>query len=252
LPSILSQYEREYGYNECRQDLHGLYNYLQDRFWISPIENLRRASNKPLQLRLASKLGLPIPATITTNDPEEAWKFYISHGSKVVYKTLSDGLLASGKDPWDRQFVLGEVYTTPLENYKRTDFEEVVNCPCLFQEYIPKEIEIRVTIVKDQVFTAEIHSQESPATIYDWRRGGDLNNIIHRIHRLPSDISEKCISLVERLGLNFGAIDMILTPSGEYVFLEINPNGQYGWIEVRTGLNISEAIAKALVDGGKE
>jgi hypothetical protein len=247
LPSNLEKSTKEYAYNECRQGLSGFYNSLSDCFWISPIQNIMRAGNKPFQLSTAAKLDFSIPDTIVTNDPERAYQFYKNHNSSVVYKTLSDGLFSSREGPWENARVNGYIYTTPLSPQGKEDFKDVTNCPCLFQEYVPKKFELRITIVGNKVFAAEIYSQDNPASRHDWRQG-DINKVQHKIHELPTEISQKCLLLVETLGLKFGAVDMIYTPDNRYVFLEINPNGQYGWVENATGLNISETIAQTLVD----
>jgi glutathione synthase/RimK-type ligase-like ATP-grasp enzyme len=104
---------------------------------------------------------------------------------------------------------------------------------------------VRVTVVGASVFTAAIHSQHDEATRDDCRRKG-LLNLPHRVHQLPDEEALRCCELVRRLGLQFGAIDLVYTPESRYVFLEINPNGQYGWVEERTGLSINRAIADAL------
>ena len=95
------------------------------------------------------------------------------------------------------------------------------------------------------MFAAEIASQSSRLTRYDWRHYDDPS-VRYSAHTLPGDIERRCRQLVERLGLSFGAIDLILTPSGEYVFLEINANGQWGFIELSTGLPIAEAVVDFL------
>lgn len=51
------------------------------------------------------------------------------------------------------------------------------------------------------------------------------------------------------MGLCYGAIDMVVTPDERYVFIEINPNGQYLWVEQATGLPISDAICDLLING---
>ena len=109
------------------------------------------------------------------------------------------------------------------------------------------KVELRITVVGKNVFAAEIHSQQKEATRHDWRR--DALALEHRNHPLPDDIKLKCIQLAKTFGLEFGAIDMILTPDGRYVFLEINPNGQWAWIEETTGLPISEALIELLCQG---
>ena len=98
----------------------------------------------------------------------------------------------------------------------------------------------------ERVFAAEIASQSSARTRHDWRHY-DVDSTPHTVHQLPPAIERACITLVRSLGLVYGAIDFVLTPDGEYVFLEINPNGQYLWIEHLTGLPITAAIVDHLM-----
>ena len=113
---------------------------------------------------------------------------------------------------------------------------------------MPKRLELRITVVGQRVFAAEIHSQQSNHTRYDYRHYDD-NSTRYQPHTLPAEVAQRCLHLVARLGLYYGAIDMILTPDGRYVFLEINPNGQYLWIEQATRLPISDAICDLLLSG---
>ncbi|HMW02377.1 MAG TPA: ATP-dependent carboxylate-amine ligase, partial [Acidobacteriota bacterium] len=124
----------------------------------------------------------------------------------------------------------------------------VTHAPCLFQEYIPKKVELRITVVGRKIFAAEIHSQQSQRSKDDWRRY-DIANTPYLKHRLPEAIKIKCQQLVRELGLVFGCIDMIVTPDNRYVFLEINPNGQWGWIEELTQLPICANLAEMLIQG---
>ena len=122
------------------------------------------------------------------------------------------------------------------------------NCPIILQEYIEKDFELRITIVGNKTFACAIHSQKSKKTSEDWRRY-DIDNTPHEIFDLPRDINDKLVSLVKHLGLVFGCIDMIVTPKGEFVFLEINPNGQWLWIERLTGMPIGEELAHMIAAG---
>lgn len=96
----------------------------------------------------------------------------------------------------------------------------------------------------NDIFTAAIDSQSLNHTKIDWRRDGI--NLPHTIYRLPDEVANKCLELTHQFKLNFGAIDMIVTPDNEYVFLEINPNGQWAWIEEMTGLPIAQAMITLL------
>jgi len=104
-----------------------------------------------------------------------------------------------------------------------------------------------VTVVGDRVFSAAIESQATDRTRVDWRRYDHRNTPVTAIE-LPSDLVRRLQTLVDRLQLSFAAIDLILTPEGEFVFVEVNPNGQYLWIEEATGLPISDAVADHLVE----
>ncbi|MBU4480422.1 MvdD family ATP-grasp ribosomal peptide maturase, partial [Patescibacteria group bacterium] len=119
--------------------------------------------------------------------------------------------------------------------------------PVMVQSYIPKKIELRVTIVGENIFTCAIHSQNSEKTKYDWRRY-DFENVKHEEYQLPVNVRGKILAFMKKCRLNFGAIDMILTPDNEYVFLEVNPSGQFGWIEKLTGMPIAKSIAELLAN----
>ena len=120
--------------------------------------------------------------------------------------------------------------------------------PGIFQEYIPKRVELRVTIIGDDVFTAELHSQMYEETRYDWRHY-EVEIPMYE-HQLPVEIAEQCLALTKAYGLNFSTSDMIVTPDGRYVFLEMNPNGQFLWVQdcVPT-LHMREAMAACLIRG---
>jgi glutathione synthase/RimK-type ligase-like ATP-grasp enzyme len=117
----------------------------------------------------------------------------------------------------------------------------------IFQELIPKALELRVTIVGNQVFSAAVDSQKSDVSQFDWREDGDGLINDWEPYALPQSIQRKLLALMDSLGLDYGAIDLILTPDGRYVFLEINPAGEFFWLEMQPGLAISGAVADVLV-----
>lgn len=116
--------------------------------------------------------------------------------------------------------------------------------PCIFQRNIPKKYEIRVTVIGEKVFAAAVYSQSDEEAKIDWRR----KRLVFKEVQLPAEIENLCVQILKELNLGFGAIDLIKTPEGEYVFLEINPNGQWVWIENQTGQRISEAIIEYLTN----
>lgn len=200
----------------------------------------RRAEGKLTNLMLAERLGFAIPPTLVSNDPREVRDFVRSHDghviSKVTGQTLNNKFLAPD------HLRLTDAMTHRDMGY----IDSVRHMAMIFQAYVPKQVELRVTVVGDEVFAAEIHSQATQHTRHDWRRYDHGNTPMAR-HALPDVEVRRCIELTRRLGLRYGTIDYVVTPDGEYVFLEINSNGQFLWVEELTGLPIAAAVADLLV-----
>jgi glutathione synthase/RimK-type ligase-like ATP-grasp enzyme len=227
--------------NETLFTLRGLWLLLGDRVWISNPFSNQRMGNKLFQLKLAQKVGLKVPETIITNDQKAAKNFLRSH-KEVIAKTISGGLtrLGDGSKPGYT------IYTTKLSDGILSDqLKSVRFAPTLFQVYIPKKIELRITIIQENVFTCAIESQKSEKTKVDWRRY-DLKNVPHYSFQLPQLIEKQLIEFMKEGDLKFGTFDMILTPQNEYIFLECNPNGQWYWIEQLTDLPITERFIQLL------
>jgi len=230
---------REFSRVESLAYIEGLWNIL-DCFWVSRPDRIRTAESKLLQLKVAHRLGFSIPRTLVTSDPGEAGDF-LTATDKAVYKPLRQSRLECREGT-------KVIFTSVVRDSSSDELERVKYAPCLFQEYVPKRFELRVTVFGTNLFATEIHSQATEDAKDDWRRSPS-RAVPHRAHALPHEIETKCIQLVETLGLAFGAIDMVLTPQGEYVFLEINPNGQWAWIEQRTGQPMSRSLVDLLVQG---
>lgn len=216
--------------------------YSFDSYWMSRPEYVFYAEQKPLQLRVAEEIGWSIPPTLITNNPESAYYFYEQYERDIIVKPISRSWVDIHTDIGKQEYV---IYTTPVSSYHAERLNDVKFCPTLFQQRIPKAFELRVTVVGPYVFACRIDSQNSEKTKHDWRRY-DIPNTPHTAFNLPKDIKEKCIELAAKLGLNFGAIDIIVTPSGDYILCEINPNGQWYWIEHLTQMPITKTIAQVL------
>lgn len=199
--------------------------------------------NKLHQLAVAGRLGFTVPRTLVTNCPERFLEFYEECGSQVVSKHTT--ALRTSRDGESCSY-----YTYSLQRRNAAGYQSIRYAPVTFQEKVPKRLEVRVTVVGSEVFPSAIRSQDSRFLRHDWRHFEEFGvESFYAVHKLPARIERLCIRLVKALGLCFGALDLILTPEGEYVFLEVNPNGQWAWIEKFTGLPISDAIAELLVRG---
>lgn len=210
-------------------------NSLGKRWLNSPLAILA-AENKPRQLSMACNIGFNVPDTLVTNELEHAQSF-LSKGASVV-KPLREALLEENGEEH-------VIFTNRLEKLVGADEAKVAVAPVIFQREIQKRSDIRATVIGDTVYTAEILSQEHNETKTDWRRGS-RPDLPHRVHELPEDIHRKCVRLVRSLGLRFGAVDLVLDRNESYWFLEVNPNGQWAWIENRTGMPLTQAIVDEL------
>lgn len=206
--------------------------------WMSHPAKVQAAESKIYQLSVARSLGLPIPDTLVSNDPAEVRKFFDEKGGDVIAKPLRLGYFDYG----DRQ---AGVFTSRVEPDHLEDGLAIRLAPVIYQPLIPKLSDIRVTVVGRRLFAVAIDSQSDPAASVDWRRT-ENEDLPHSVHQLPPRLEELCLAYVSSLGLSYGAIDLVLTPEGEYVFLEINPNGQWVWMEEKLGLPISGAVASWL------
>jgi glutathione synthase/RimK-type ligase-like ATP-grasp enzyme len=238
---ILDKPSRDYVEAESTTFLQDIWNSL-DCLWVpAPHSVFLRAQFKASQLKVAGDLGFELPPTLFTNSPADFLDFYRQHNGNIVSKLAG----------FSFHRLLGNTFSRYTEVISKRDVgyaHTVRYCPIIFQAYVPKRVEVRITVVGREIFAAEIHSQASHHTRHDWRRY-DFFETPYLTHELPHDVGQRCVQLVERLGLCYGAIDMVLTPDGRYVFLELNPNGQYLWVEEATGLPISEAICELLISG---
>ncbi len=212
-----------------------LFNLINSKKWLSNPNYIYKAENKLYQLQKAKEIGFNIPNTIVTNNHKQLSEFVSDNANEVIIKPIRQGRiqLSDGVKTIFTNHVGKEV----LENLIEYDLT-----PSIVQNLIQKEYELRITVVGDKVFSAKINSQENENTQTDWRKE---KNPFFECY-IPQEIENKCIKLLTELNISFGAIDLIKDKNGEYIFLEINPNGQWAWIEMETGLKISEAIINFL------
>jgi MvdD family ATP-grasp ribosomal peptide maturase len=240
LPAELDRQLRHASLGETSAAAHGMLASLK-AFRMDHVQHIRHAENKQLQLQLARELGLDTPRTLTTNDSAAVRAFARSCEGGMITKMLSSfAIHENGKEI--------VVFTNPVKPEDLADLSGLRLCPATFQELLPKSLEIRTTVVGERVMSAAIDSQVSARATHDWRRDGLRMIEDWQPYQLPREIEEKLLLLMDCFSLNYGAIDIILTPDGRHVFIELNPSGEFFWLEQAPGLPISEAIADLLLD----
>jgi len=238
LPSteIVAASARQFAASESLASLENAWHSL-NCWWVSHPDKLRVASLKIRQLELAREIGFNVPETLVTNIPHDAQSFLSAWNGRTVFKRL----LSEAVQDHDG---IKEILTSRIEPEHWALLYQVEYAPCQFQQLIEKAAEIRVTVIGQKVFAVAIALPQS-ASHADLKKE-TVSQLPHTPTALPAEIENKCRQLVLNLGLQFGCIDLIQTPTGEYYFLEINPMGQWAWIELLTGLPLTEAIADLL------
>ena len=239
LPPTLDSQLRHASLGETSAAAHGMLASLK-AFRMDHVRDIRHAENKQLQLQAARELGLNTPRTLTTNDPAAVRDFARDCEGGMVTKMLSSFAVYDE----GRELV---VFTNPVKREDLEDLSGLSLCPATFQELLPKSLELRVTVVGDRVMSAALDSKISARAAHDWRRDGVRMLQDWRPYQLRLEIEEKILRLMDYFSLNYGAIDIILTPDGRHVFLELNPSGEFFWLERMPGLPISDAIADLLL-----
>ena len=228
-PSVVAPSMRAFAESETAQAVGGMLNSLPC-IWVNPRAADDAAHHKPYQWTVAQEVGLKIPRTLVTSDPQAARRFIDKVG---VGRTVFKAFLAT-MSAWRE--------TRLVEHDDLERLELVRYAPVIFQEYI-EGVDLRITIVGNSVFAAEIDAQKTSYPV-DMRMV--VGESVLRPVKLPREIQQGLLKLQRRLGLSYGAIDMRRTKNGEYIFFEVNPAGQWLFVEQLVGLPISQAVADML------
>ena len=199
LPAGLSRGIRDFCCRESRAFLLGAIQSIAPGRWMSRPDLIGLAEKKPYQLTVASRMGFAIPETSITNNPKAAagWR-----GRLTIAKAVSSGYIRTPDGNM-------AIFSSLVRTKDMEDLEGLRLAPVTFQSYVEKVVDLRVTVVGEDVFAAEILSQESESSKVDWRATDDPE-LKHRRHELPFEMKSLCRALVQKLGLRFGAIDLDL------------------------------------------
>lgn len=192
------------------------------------------AEFKPAQLSAAASCGLTAPRTLLTSDPDQARLFCQTVEQGVVYKPLSATNIVTGDE-----FQLIFTIRISAADFDDADLSLTMN---LFQEWVPKRYDARVTVVDKCIFGVAIYAASSDAYL-DWRI--DYSSLRYQPVELPACVSRGILAYMRHFSLLYGAFDFAVTDD-QWYFLECNANGQFGWIEAETGLSITAAVADLL------
>jgi len=229
-----NQSEKLFLLNEMDNFMQNLFEIINAK-WLSTPISVAAAENKLAQLRIAREIGMNVPSTMITTNTVQL-KSFIAKNQKTIIKPIARGRI----DYADNTSKL--IFTSIITDEIANQIDSYTLTPAIYQEYIEKEYELRVTVVGSEVFAASVDSQTHDEAQIDWRR----KKIKFEKYDLPGDLQDQCRIMLKRLNISFGAFDFIKATNGKYYFLEVNPNGQWVWIEKDTGHPISDSIINFL------
>lgn len=236
--------DRQFVEQECTIFRQALFtDLLPDAFWINPHTAAIRASRKLVQQRAAVQVGFTTPDTLYSNDPSEIRDFLRRHAGHAIYKTYRPTSWRDAETYW-------VPYSSLINESDLVEDDLLQAVPGIFQAVVPKQYELRVTVMGSRLFATKLDSQQTTAGKIDWRKAhGDLRM---EPYELPNAISANCLRLLQMLGLVFGCFDLIVNREGEYVFLEVNEGGQFLFVEHYTGQPLLDAFCEFLTQGDVE
>lgn len=234
--------------NETKTLFEFIHHFVEDRAILKIGSYFFNDVNKLTVLYEAKKIGLNIPETIITSKKTILNNFINCLDiKKVITKPLTQGVYNPS--------VLGEYQYYNYVNSLNNNFLDKLTesfYPSLFQKQVQKEYELRIFFLIDTFYSLAIFSQENKSAIEDFRENEYWVEPLKNIpYQLPIEIEFKLLKLMEKLNLNTGSIDMIVTPNQEYVFLEVNPCGQFNMTSMPCNYNLENKIALKLIEYGK-
>lgn len=228
-PAVTDDTARLFAHSETTEAVQG-FAHAMSCYWMNPPAADEMALRKVTQHRIATRLGMRIPETLVTNDPDEARAFIEAYSATGVIRKAFRNIPQAPRE------------TLKIGPAEMALLDTIRFAPVILQEYIPVALDLRVTVVDEEIFATSFRSEARYEV--DYRPGVGTAEV--RPYDLPDDETAKLRQLMAAFGLKFGAVDYRVTPEGEHVFFEVNPAGEYLFVSERTGQPIPQAIAAAL------
>jgi glutathione synthase/RimK-type ligase-like ATP-grasp enzyme len=232
--------ESQHAAEEWSEALEGFLAHIPMERWMNhPARNVL-ASHKIEQITRARAHGLLVPETIVTQDPDGLRAFWHTCQGEVIVKPLACGYL-------ERDSGLGDsvIYTSRVTDAQLAHLQSLRNCPTLFQRMVHKELDVRICVIDDQMYAVGLHRlEEDGEQRLDIRRS-NMADVAYVAVVVPEQVRLAVLALVRSYGLRFSAIDMAVSRDGSWVFFEVNPNGQWAWLDLAAGTDIGGAFIRA-------
>jgi len=239
--------ESNYARSEWTEFIECFFAHVPKERWANHPSSNAAASRKLEQLTTAMNLGFAVPDTLGTQDPAELRKFFQKHRGNIIVKPLASGFIERQGEESDSL-----IYTNQVQEHHLENLDDLANCPTLFQQFIQKECDVRITVMDTNIHAVELRASDRAGERRCDIRRNNMSDVTYRRISLPPTVTMAIRKLMARYGLRFAAIDMVVTSAGDWYFLEINPNGQWAWLDITAGLDIASSFVKSFSEGNPQ
>jgi len=244
LTSAAPSPETEFTLDEWSAALEGFFAHIPLERWMNHPAREAVASHKLHQLTQAAALGFTVPDTLVTQEPEELREFFTRHDGRVIAKPMANGHIERKGNGSDTL-----IFTNRLRADDVRDCAELSGCPTLFQAEIRKRSDIRVTVVDGDVHAVELTACDPDGLQRCDIRRNHMDDVTHTLVALPPMLRDRVLALTRSYGLRYSAIDLAVDDHGSWVFFEINPNGQWAWMDLKGATDIASSFVAAFRHG---
>lgn len=246
-PSFDSSPESKYALDEWAEALEGFLSHIPRPKWMNHPAANSSASHKLEQLTTAHSIGCHVPPTLVTQDEKRLREFFGECNQRVVVKPMASGYIERAAEDADSL-----IYTNRVTVENLGDLSDLTHCPTLFQKFIEKSSDVRITVVDAECHAVEIIAREPDGSQRCDVRRNNMADVEYRAASLPPAVEACVYRLTRHYGLRFAAIDMVVGIDDEWYFLEINPNGQWAWLDLSGGLNIAASFVRSFGAIGRQ
>lgn len=220
-------YQKQHSADEWAEALEGFLAHIPHHKWINHPSSNFGASHKVHQLAMAQACGLSIPTWLVTTEPREAHEFLNEFGPKIVAKPLSGGYIERQRPEDDTL-----IYTQLIDHSRSELFDRLPACPVLFQQRIEKRVDVRIVAVDDSMVATTLSAKDVDGSQQLDIRRDNMRHVEYAPVAIPDSVANCIRVLMAQYRLRFSAMDFAIDTDGRWVFFEINPNGQWAWLDL--------------------
>ncbi len=232
--------ERRHVAEEWSAAIEGFLAHIPLDRWVNHPSRNAIASHKIEQLTRANAVGLDIPDTLLTQKPESLRQFWRKCDGEVIAKPMISAYLEREEPQADSQIYTNRVLREHIDQADRT----LPCCPTLFQRMVRKRVDVRIASIDHCLFPIGIKACDGNSPRLDIRRN-NMDDVQYVQASIPDDVRVKLLRLLDSYGLRFAAIDMAVDEKGNWIFFEINPNGQWAWTDLAGATDIAAGFIES-------